>query len=400
MKKIYKKLFVIPIIVGIFFVTNYVQAEGLGFFQGPIVTSVGAQYNIVSGLNIPSEVGSFQGLRLVAIIDDNDDMGSPVHFTLVTLPAFSNPVTVSFLSPVNLEGKYLQYFLVDYNGFLGQSAATFNTSGGPQYETFFASTQWYTQSGSSGQGSVSFTGNSSASFQAGSDGNYSLGYTGELVAADVNSVGIDNIQATVAISPDPVSNPSSSSGQIIATFTGSTDVFNNDIICGGSGCVFGNTQYTGSFIPGHTYYIIFSVTPGGQTVVVPATVPGETTDGGDTGDPTTPPTPGGPNYDPNVTYPPLTNPLGMNFDIINFLDKLFTNFVKIAFPFLVIFMVYSGFLFVEARGNEEKLAHAKKNLFYVIIGALIVLGAYTLAHAIKGTVDQLSYFLSNIINLV
>jgi preprotein translocase subunit YajC len=64
--------------------------------------------------------------------------------------------------------------------------------------------------------------------------------------------------------------------------------------------------------------------------------------------------------------------------------------VKIAFPFLVLFMMYAGFMFIEARGNEEKLKKAKKNFLYVVLGALLVLGAWTIASVIKGTVDEIA----------
>lgn len=112
------------------------------------------------------------------------------------------------------------------------------------------------------------------------------------------------------------------------------------------------------------------------------------------GDPCPDPTsaecvPEGDGYNPNfVLTTTIANPLGVDFNIVEFLRKLFTNFVKIALPFLVMFMVYSGFLFVEARGNEEKLSKAKKNFFYVIIGATLIFGAWMIALVLRGTVDQ------------
>jgi hypothetical protein len=95
----------------------------------------------------------------------------------------------------------------------------------------------------------------------------------------------------------------------------------------------------------------------------------------------------------------IHNPLGVDFSILGFLKALFKNFVKLALPFLVLFTIYSGFLFVEARGNEEKLSIAKKNFLYVIIGALLILGAWTIATVLSGTVDQFEQAI-RIINLV
>ncbi len=103
----------------------------------------------------------------------------------------------------------------------------------------------------------------------------------------------------------------------------------------------------------------------------------------------------------------LSNPLGdgpeADIDIIAFLQRLFRSMVKIALPFLILFAVYSGFMFVEARGNTEKLETARKNFMYVIIGALIIFASWTIATVIKGTVDNISTMndvLNEIIKLV
>lgn len=114
--------------------------------------------------------------------------------------------------------------------------------------------------------------------------------------------------------------------------------------------------------------------------------------------------PGAPEYDPNfVLTGHIENPLGVDFNIIDFLQALFKNIIKLVLPFLVLFMVYSGFLFVEARGDTEKLAKARENFKYVIIGALLILGSWTIAEILKGTVNQLessSVIIKNLINLV
>ena len=49
-------------------------------------------------------------------------------------------------------------------------------------------------------------------------------------------------------------------------------------------------------------------------------------------------------------------------------------------------IIYSGFLFVAARGNSEKLTKAKDTLLYTIIGAAILLGAWAIATMISSTV--------------
>lgn len=84
----------------------------------------------------------------------------------------------------------------------------------------------------------------------------------------------------------------------------------------------------------------------------------------------------------------LENPL--QFDTISqFLDAMLGAVVTIAGPIVVLMLVYSGFLFVKAQGNPEKLTDAKKAIMWTIIGAVIVLGAFVLSGAIEGTVNQI-----------
>ncbi len=84
----------------------------------------------------------------------------------------------------------------------------------------------------------------------------------------------------------------------------------------------------------------------------------------------------------------LQNPLNFN-DIQSFIAGALKVLVIVALPIITLFIVISGFMFVLARGNESKLTEAKKNFVYVIIGALLILGAWVLATLIGGTVTQL-----------
>ena len=84
----------------------------------------------------------------------------------------------------------------------------------------------------------------------------------------------------------------------------------------------------------------------------------------------------------------LKNPLQFN-TISGFLDAMLGALVIIATPIVVLMLVYSGFLFVSAQGNPEKLATAQKAIMWTIIGAVVVLGASVLASAIEGTVDNI-----------
>lgn len=76
-------------------------------------------------------------------------------------------------------------------------------------------------------------------------------------------------------------------------------------------------------------------------------------------------------------------------NIKEFIAGALRAMVAISLPILTLFIVYSGFLFVSARGNSSKLETAKNNFMYVIIGAILILGAWVIATLIGGTVEQL-----------
>ncbi len=85
----------------------------------------------------------------------------------------------------------------------------------------------------------------------------------------------------------------------------------------------------------------------------------------------------------------LENPVRFG-TIPEFIAGALEAMVMISLPILTFFIVYSGFLFVSARGNASKLETARNNFVYVIIGAVLILGAWVLATLISGTVKQLT----------
>jgi uncharacterized membrane protein len=62
--------------------------------------------------------------------------------------------------------------------------------------------------------------------------------------------------------------------------------------------------------------------------------------------------------------------------------------VIIATPIVVLFIIYSGFLYVTARGNAEQTKKATTSLTYAIIGGILILGAVALSAIIAGIVDS------------
>ena len=84
----------------------------------------------------------------------------------------------------------------------------------------------------------------------------------------------------------------------------------------------------------------------------------------------------------------ISNPL--KFSTI---DQLITAImgivIQIMIPVITVMIIYTGFLFVTARGDVAKITTAKQTFLYVIIGAAIMLGAFVIKTAITGTVEEL-----------
>lgn len=86
----------------------------------------------------------------------------------------------------------------------------------------------------------------------------------------------------------------------------------------------------------------------------------------------------------------LPNPLAGTIDTLpEFFRKLIDIIIKIAIPLIAIAIVYSGLLFVTARGNEEQLKTAKNTFLFAVIGGLILLASWLIAEAIKDALTTL-----------
>ncbi|GMU74394.1 MAG: hypothetical protein AMXMBFR44_5910 [Candidatus Campbellbacteria bacterium] len=95
----------------------------------------------------------------------------------------------------------------------------------------------------------------------------------------------------------------------------------------------------------------------------------------------------------------IKNPLeGKGIDDIPALITVIVGAVMtIGYYIVVVFIIYAGFLFVTARGDEKKLGDAKKTFLYTVIGATILLGASILSTVIKNTVTQVGGQQSSIV---
>lgn len=64
--------------------------------------------------------------------------------------------------------------------------------------------------------------------------------------------------------------------------------------------------------------------------------------------------------------------------------------IVIATPIVVLFIIYSGFMYVTARGNAQQVEQATRSLTYAIIGGVLILGAVAISQVLKNVVDSFS----------
>ncbi len=131
----------------------------------------------------------------------------------------------------------------------------------------------------------------------------------------------------------------------------------------------------------------------------------DTTSGGTTGSPTSGgvtgnPTSGGNTGSPTSGgYTGTTPNAGMGFQLQNPLNvsticglikKVLNVILGLGIPVAMLFLVYSGFLFVVARGNPAKLKEARLNLVHVIFGIALFLGAWLLGQLVANTINSIN----------
>lgn len=83
------------------------------------------------------------------------------------------------------------------------------------------------------------------------------------------------------------------------------------------------------------------------------------------------------------------SPLKITGGITELVDVILKAIIQIGTPIAAIFIVYSGLLFVIARGNETKLTKAKETLMWTLIGTAVLIGSAVIAGVIKVTMDQI-----------
>ncbi len=84
---------------------------------------------------------------------------------------------------------------------------------------------------------------------------------------------------------------------------------------------------------------------------------------------------------------PLKDGMGLQELVVYIVKDILVGLIA---PIVItLALLWSGFQFVSAQGNDQKLAQAKTNFLYVIIGGVVLLGAYVILELVTNTVDQI-----------
>ncbi len=86
----------------------------------------------------------------------------------------------------------------------------------------------------------------------------------------------------------------------------------------------------------------------------------------------------------------IDNPLGSSTNsLAAFFDTIVGVAIELGTIVSVLAIMYGGFLYVSAQGNEEQLAKAYKTITWALVGTAVLLGSRTIMAAVSGTVKEL-----------
>ena len=146
----------------------------------------------------------------------------------------------------------------------------------------------------------------------------------------------------------------------------------------------------GTYVPSASAFASIDQNAGGTSIDNSTQTPAPTTIAPQT---QTPPASTG-NTDSTIT---LINPLkgvdcsnGNGNCLVAFLTNILKFVIQIGTIVVVLMVVFVGYKFVAARGNDAKLIEARQMLLWTVVGALILLGAQAIALTIQATVQAIS----------
>lgn len=81
----------------------------------------------------------------------------------------------------------------------------------------------------------------------------------------------------------------------------------------------------------------------------------------------------------------LKNPITFS-TIPDLLMAVLNVMIVVSIPIVVLFLIYAGFLYVTARGDEQKIKDASSALTYGVIGGVVIIGSVAILQIIKNVV--------------
>lgn len=84
----------------------------------------------------------------------------------------------------------------------------------------------------------------------------------------------------------------------------------------------------------------------------------------------------------------LKNPIKAD-NLIELLNLVVDAAMYVLIPLIVLAIIYTGFLFIKARGEPKAITDAKQMFMYVIIGAAIILASKLIIALVTNTITSL-----------
>jgi len=75
--------------------------------------------------------------------------------------------------------------------------------------------------------------------------------------------------------------------------------------------------------------------------------------------------------------------------VAGLIETLLRALTVVMIPIITLMIIYSGFLYVTARGNAEQVRKATTSLTYAIIGAILIIGAIVLTEILEQSVTDI-----------
>jgi len=92
----------------------------------------------------------------------------------------------------------------------------------------------------------------------------------------------------------------------------------------------------------------------------------------------------------NTSVVGIKNPLNSSYsNIPSILNGLINVVLKIAEVLCALYIIYGGFLYVQAQGKPEALTRANQTLLHAVIGTAIILGANVIYSVINSTITSI-----------